>query len=96
MAGRALFALPSDSVIHLTPAKDANVYAWDRIEQLREASAWPAGASERRSMLETLVSSNAGFVDRMSALRDAFQAATKSAMDEEDDEAGSATTNLDL
>lgn len=72
IAGRALSALPANSPITLTPSKEASKVAWDEIRRLRDASAWPREKPERQSMFKTLVSNNAGFVDRLSALRQSF------------------------
>lgn len=96
IAGRALSALPPDSLIQLTPSNDATVAAWDEIRRLREAAAWPKTKPERQSMFESLKSENEGFADRLSALREAFLRVSggKAGMGEGDD--GGATPVVEL
>lgn len=71
-AGRELSALPPGSAVRFAPSDLVTVTAWDELGRLREASAWPKGKQDRRSMLETLVEENEGYPDRVSAVRAAF------------------------
>eukprot|EP00752_Nemacystus_decipiens_P004257 g3888.t1 len=72
VAGRALSTLPPNSTIRFAPSKDVTLAAWDELSRLKEVAAWPKEPEERQSMYESLVAGNAGFPDRVSAVRAAF------------------------
>lgn len=71
-AGRQLSALPAGAGVRFAPSPLVTVTAWEEIGRLREASAWPKGTQDRRSMFDRLMEENAGFPDRVSAVRAAF------------------------
>ncbi|CAM9440409.1 unnamed protein product, partial [Ectocarpus sp. 13 AM-2016] len=72
VAGHAISTLPPDSTIRFAPSEHVTLAAWDEIERLKEASAWPKETQERQTLYETLVSRSAGFSDRVSAIQGAF------------------------
>lgn len=72
LAGDALSTLPPGSTVRFAPSKHVTSAAWDEIGRLEEASAWPEEPEERRSMYETLMAENAGYPDRVFAVRGAF------------------------
>ncbi|CAN0163948.1 unnamed protein product [Ectocarpus sp. 12 AP-2014] len=72
VAGHAISTLPPDSTIRFAPSEHVTLAAWDEIERLKEASAWPKETQERQTLYETLVVRNAGFPDRVSAIQGAF------------------------
>lgn len=78
LAGQAISRLPADTPMLLTPSTAAKATAWEDIARLREASAWPnENTSARLSMYEALISQNAGFTDRLSAVRQAFSTVSR-------------------
>ncbi|CAM9684093.1 unnamed protein product [Ectocarpus fasciculatus] len=75
VAGHAISTLPPDSTIRFAPSEHVTLAAWDAIERLKEASAWPKETQERQVLYESLLARNAGFPDRVSAIRGAFSRA---------------------
>lgn len=72
VAGSTLSTLPPGATIRFAPSKDVTLAAWGDIGRLTEAAAWPKEPEERQTTYETLLAGNAGFPDRVSAIRAAF------------------------
>lgn len=97
VAGRALSTLPLGSTIRFAPSKDVTLAAWDEIGRLKEASSWPKESEERQSMYETILAGNAGFPDRVFAVRAAFSHISGGGCEgAEGEEGGDATMSIKL
>eukprot|EP00903_Cladosiphon_okamuranus_P014343 g13317.t1 len=89
VAGRAISTLAPGSTVRFAPSKDVTLSAWEQIDRLKEAAAWPKEPEERQSMYEALVAGNAGFPDRVSAVRAAFSHVSGGGCEEATEEEGS-------